>query len=455
MRRNCLKFARDESGATFLLFALALMPVMLMLGAAVDYSRSTVARSALNSAADAAALTAVRQAAQAYAAGQSSWQTIGVQAGQSMFTANAATVTGVSVSTPSINISQSGAALTATLTYTGQVPTHFMSLAHVNSVTVGATVSASYTLPYYTALPTYTDIHIVIDVSQSMGIGATAADQQTMYNAIGCTLACHYTDIYGDVDNLAAARKSGATLRIDAVKSAIVSALTQASTAAPNSTQVRVAVYTMSNSLTTVHSLSTGISAAINAINGIDLSNTVNQGGTNISYSLQQLNSLLATPGNGKSAGSPQGVVMLITDGVQDSTIELYNNGKSSPFYVIQDPHFVVYAPDETFTQFAGNPIEQGLDYSKCAPIKTKGYTMITLDVQYVVPTVGLSVDDQARYGFISNSLLPYMSANMTSCATSGAYAYSANSPTQIAAALISMFTSKTSASGGSVHLTQ
>ena len=56
------RFAADDRGAVALIFALALIPLMLSVAAAVDYSRASLARADLQSATDAAILTVGRSA---------------------------------------------------------------------------------------------------------------------------------------------------------------------------------------------------------------------------------------------------------------------------------------------------------------------------------------------------------------------------------------------------------
>lgn len=54
-------FKRDQSGAIAIIFVLALLPILMMLGAAIDYSRAALARSEAQDALDAATLAAVKQ----------------------------------------------------------------------------------------------------------------------------------------------------------------------------------------------------------------------------------------------------------------------------------------------------------------------------------------------------------------------------------------------------------
>jgi Flp pilus assembly protein TadG len=56
------RFARDRSGNVMMLFGLAMIPVLGLAGAAIDYSRATTMRTMLNAAIDSAALMAARDA---------------------------------------------------------------------------------------------------------------------------------------------------------------------------------------------------------------------------------------------------------------------------------------------------------------------------------------------------------------------------------------------------------
>ncbi|MDJ1159573.1 pilus assembly protein TadG-related protein [Chelatococcus sp. SYSU_G07232] len=57
------RFRRDERGGIAIMFALILLPLILAIGVAIDYSRAAAARTQLHMALDAAALTAAREAA--------------------------------------------------------------------------------------------------------------------------------------------------------------------------------------------------------------------------------------------------------------------------------------------------------------------------------------------------------------------------------------------------------
>ena len=64
----------------------------------------------------------------------------------------------------------------------------------------------------------------------------------------------------------------------------------------------------------------------------------------------------------------------------------------------------------------------------------------MTLDIQYIVPTLGLPADKVAMFNFISNSLLANIQTNMSSCASASSDAFSASSPAEITSAMNAIF---------------
>ena len=276
----------------------------------------------------------------------------------------------------------------------------------------------------------YTDIHIVVDVSGSMGIGATAADQQILQTVTGCAIACHYDNNTGQRNTLAQARASGAKMRIDVVRDALAAALKTI----PNTGTTRVAIYGLSSSLMTLLPLTSDIAAATAAAAAVDLTDQYRQGGTNITYTLNQLAAKLSSTGNGLTPLSATGIVMLATDGVQDSSI-LYTPDSNGLFHYssspADNPNYVLFSP--TYSQLG----IQGTDPSACSPIKAKGYTMMTLETVYLTPA-GASGD--GRYQFISGTLAPNITSNLQSCASSKSMAFSATSSSEIAQAVAAMF---------------
>lgn len=418
--RAAHRLGRSSDGAVALLFAVALFPILMAAGGAIDYAATMRAKQSLDTLADSAALAAAEFASQEYRNSNAAWNAQGVAAGQKTFAAGVVpNRADIAVGAPSVAISLSGQIMTATVSYSASVKTNLLKIARINTVSVTNSMTTSVTVAKYT------DLHVVIDNSESMGMAASAADENIIQTKLGvtCFLGCH---LPGN-DTVASYRAAGATLRIDVIKNAVIQSLSGLSTSTAAGT-VRVAVYTFNNTLQQVFPLSSNLSAAISAVNGVDLA--TDGGGTNITYSLNALNATLPTPGSGMNASSPKGAVLLFTDAVQDH--ERYTASTNT---WANDPNWVPYSPS-VYNQWDYQPI----DPSACAPIKAKGYSMLVLNAQYVITSTDLA--EQSRYGDIQNIVLPAVPANIQACSTGTGHFYSANSPAQIASAVTTMFAS-------------
>lgn len=425
------RFRDDRAGTVAILFTVALLPIMLAIGGAVDYAAQIRARQTLDIAADASALAAAQKAAQRYRDGYSDWQSYGVSAGQKMFAASLpSSASNIAVGAPTVSVSLNGQSMSASVGYVGSVKTNVLHLANITTLPVVDTVRSSV------VLAKYTDLHIVIDTSQSMGMAATLADQTAIQTALGtnCFVGCHINAFPGS-DTTASYRAAGATLRIDVLKTAVTTSLTALQTNSAAGT-LRVAIYTFDNVLKPVFALSSDLAAAKAAVSAIDLS--TDGGGTNITYSLNALNGMLGSTGTGVNSASPKGAVLLFTDGVQDHEQFHAATGWAN------DPNWVAYTPS-VYNQWDDQPIDPGA----CAPIKSKGYSFLVLNVNYMISASDLSL--QTRYGDIQNVVLPALQPNIDACSSGPGYSYSANSPTEINTAVSAMFAS---AAGGNPRLT-
>lgn len=421
--RGARIFSSNSNGTVAILFAVALFPIMLAAGGAIDYAATIRAKQSLDTLADSAALAAAEFAAQEYRSGNAGWNAAAISAGQKSFAAGTMTSrSDVTIAPPTVSVSMSGQTMSATVAYSAAVKTNVLRIARINTMAVRNSVTTGVTVAKFT------DLHIVIDNSQSMGMAASAADENIIQTNLGttCFLGCHI-NAWAGADTVASYRAAGATLRIDVIKNAVVQALTNLSTSTASGT-VRVAIYTFNNSLTQVYPLSSNLSAAISAANAVDLS--TDSGGTNITYSLNSLNAILPTPGTGMNAASPKGAVLLFTDAVQDHEEFTLATGVWA-----NDPNWVPYSPS-VYNMWDYQPIDPG----GCAPIKAKGYAMLVLNAQYVITSTDLA--EQSRYADIQNVVLPAVPGNVASCSSGTGYYYSANSPAQITSAVTTMFAS-------------
>ncbi|QGM99260.1 TadE/TadG family type IV pilus assembly protein [Methylocystis parvus] len=129
VKRN---FISDEGGNTFMIFGLAFVPVMFMMGAATDYTRLAISHAELQQGTDSAVLAAASKMTSNTTVDQATKQV------QVLLNANrqlaSATITGVTISADKQTLCAS-----SQLT----IPNAFMQMAHIANMTSGTTACAN------------------------------------------------------------------------------------------------------------------------------------------------------------------------------------------------------------------------------------------------------------------------------------------------------------------------
>ncbi len=176
-------FLRNSKAAVALMFALMAIPVLGMVGIAIDYGMWNEDYAALSLAASSAALNAAKMAHGASVQGDSNYLAEGITAGKQWFAAelgrgaNAATLT---TTTPTVSVTATGTVITATVSFTSTIHSIFGGLFSVPRYPI--TVSATAT----TQAAVYTEVILMLDNSSSMEIGATTADMTTLMRNSPC-----------------------------------------------------------------------------------------------------------------------------------------------------------------------------------------------------------------------------------------------------------------------------
>ena len=354
--RMWTSFVRDRRGNVAIIFALSAIPTIALIGFAIDYGTATAGKAKLDAAADAASMAAITTAQTVIQGSGTTAAAIsqGQAAAAGAFKANAGTIGFTTIPTPTINLARdtlNPQKITATVSYQTTTQTILSNVIGLQKVNLYGTSTSTLTMP------TYINYYIIVDSSQSMGIGSTATDMQNLYNRviqysnydtqsdanakIGCVFGCHVPQTPGggytqpdSTENLAHLSKYGAkiTLRIDAAASAIQDILTDATNAYNQSQQnlIKIGVYTMQQDPTVSGSYIqnivsppnynfTATSAAVTS--KLDLGNNTGAGigDTSFANSLNYFTSnILTTQGDGSTAASALNYVFLITDGISD-----------------------------------------------------------------------------------------------------------------------------------------
>lgn len=124
LRRAARRFGSDQSGNIAIIFALALIPILTFVGAAVDYSRANAARSAMQGALDSTSLMLSRDLSQNTIT-TADLQTAATKYFQALYTSKDAQNPTITVSYTANSSSGSHIVLTAT----GSIKTDFMQIA--------------------------------------------------------------------------------------------------------------------------------------------------------------------------------------------------------------------------------------------------------------------------------------------------------------------------------------
>jgi len=425
-RRLFSHFAFDQSGNIAVIFAIALVPLLSFVGAAVDYSLAARAKAKLASALDTAVLVATAKSEITNSTSTAQSDALNTFNGQM-------SALGMSSSSVTINVVDSVTTRTATGTATASVTTYFMGILGYKTMAISASSTAA------ASLPAYVDFYVLLDNSPSQGLGATTADMTALQNATSdsCAFACHDTYTSSSKKTLqtssyySIAKNLGIKMRIDLVRDATQSLTDTATASQLVSNQYRMAVYTMGSDcsslgLTTISALSSSLSSVKTAVAGVDLmtipyTNYNNDMCTDFDGTMSSMNSTIPTPGSG-SASSPQKWLFFISDGVAD--------------------YYYPSTCSQTVISSSGR-CQEPLTTTICDTIKARGVKIAVLYTTY------LAITNNSWYNTYIAPFRSSIATKMQTCATSGYY-YEVSSDSSITTALNALFQKAIAAS----HLT-
>ncbi|MFO1033579.1 MAG: VWA domain-containing protein [Hyphomicrobiales bacterium] len=393
--QNANQLRKDCKGSMSTLFAVSMTVLLTTIGAGIDLGRAHQASTIAATVADSAVLSAVQAALEADKAGKTETQAkaAGLAAGQATWAADAQAANLPVDGVPTITITQPQVhEWKATIDFNKNLDTHFMSLFGQAVYPIKAYAEAS---SGFQEVKEFWDIHMAVDFSASMGIGATQsdinvmqADPNMMSSGLtpGCAFACHYSSTNNDT--MAYARTKGYKLRIDVVKDAINAVSTKLE-AISDGSNVKMALYGFSNSLNTVVAKTASMSSIRSAALNLELT-PGSTGNTNLRAAMDGLTTAAGTPGDGTSSVKAKKAVIIVTDGVHDT-----------PYY---EPNYV--------SLIAGHYYTGTMAPSFCDSMKNAGVKVGVLYVPYVIPT-GYAGYVSAFYSTIPTKLQACASPDM------------------------------------------
>lgn len=466
------KFFSNKKGNIATIFAVMAIPILGSTGVAVDYLRITELKSELQDSIDAAILAGARTAQDEMLKGSSrrAIQRAAFKTAREYHAANYVVPPNHSKTSrewflPLYQINDGKIAGNAYVF--GSFDTSLSRVLGIKRIAYKLNSSVAL------AASQNVDLHIVLDTSNSMGIGATTAVQRIMDTSMGCAFACHVPDepyqgnpeyTYTEHENtLDDARALGVQLRIDAAKDSIKQIIDRV-----QGSNVRVALHTFSNDITTVSGPTDDFSSLKSKLDDVTLSNEWNTGGTNFDYSLENLGREIGHSGNGRSSSDAKKVVVLITDGVATnfryiiretvpgyqpppepepiftfggSNLTLTSTGRDEGTKQSDlDPNMRKFNPEIQWGESTDFANVQGFNPRACNKLKNVyGMEVYTLNLDYVIPGPGPSLSHDTRFRSIDRTLKPLIPDNMAACASSPEKAAKANNPDEITDALNSI----------------
>jgi hypothetical protein len=290
----------------------------------------------------------------------------------------------------------------------------------------GSSVSTATTSPNI-------DFYLLLDNSPSMNIAATTAGINTMVANTsaqgGCAFACHESNPSADSlgnpngeDNYTLAQNLGVTTRIENMATATSALMTTATnTEAANNATYRMAIYTFNyNGTNTIQTLTSSLSTASTAASSIDVlevydnnnltaSNNNNDTDTDFDLAMSPMNTLMPTPGTGASTSTPQEVLFIVSDGVEDD-----NTGACSQ-------------------NLDGTRCQAPFDTTWCSTIQARGIRIAVLYTAY------LPLPTNSWYTTWISPWQSQIATNMQNCASPGLY-FSITTDGDIATAMQALF---------------
>lgn len=444
-------FRACSGGNVAIITALMLLPVLGVGGLAIDYSISSLQHSRLTALADSTALLGARRAKAIIeeGVGRINNRIDGLEGHLvKHFSAESAQIKGVK---KKIDVIRDGQDVRVVINWSVDIPSVFGKLFGKQSYQIAGRSSSTV------SIKPYLQLFVLVDVSQSMGIGATENDQALMFQREGCMFACHLPTI-GDSKLFAgkttyqSARMANPPIntRVDVARDGVLDIVQMAKEEAGDSTdRIKLGVYAFSNKLTQIVPIDQPVSSQFDEITKLVQRNlTLGQtgGGSNLMAALSEIELKITNIGDGSSPQQPKIAIILLSDGVVNSTLMKTDSpglrlSAEQPFHslsprsvgAIQAPRSddVPTAPNASQITFAGKTqIDAGrigaMDSRSCERLKDKGVMIMVVETPYVIPrrrdyrATSQGTEDLRFAWLESAGRLDRVSSEMRSCATSG-----------------------------------
>jgi len=303
------RFWRARNGSVAIVFALAALPLIGLLGSAVDFTRASVQQARLQAASDAAVLA-------------------GIVAAKAELDRGIAEATALGTArTASLAFFQSnfgpGASFDARfrlagLTISGDATASFAQVNAFMGLFGFATMPMEVRSQTQAAIEPFLNVYLLIDISASMLLPATSAGIARMSSGTGCALACHNkTD---GTDTYAWAVRNSILMRYQVVNQGVENLLNHIRSRQSLSGRVRVELWSFDHDMRRLVNLTSDLTRVANNFPAPALASNEESAATRFDDLIGNFVAAVGTSGSGASRQDARKLVMIATDGVNDPT---------------------------------------------------------------------------------------------------------------------------------------
>lgn len=427
MLKTVRAFLGHEGGNFAIMTGLLVPLVLTAAGVGIDYGIALSSAQKLNAAAQGAVLAGLSEVQVRSERGEEIDEELLSETIVDFFNSTSEGLVSTAVLTVTPHVVVDRNEISATLNYTADYRTSIIGVFGKDIVEISNQARAVVTLR------SYVGINVLVDTSQSMGIGATDNDQQLVADVLNCAFACHINQTRGN-SNYDRARSNGATMRIDVARTSIISAIDVIEDSVSFEDQIRVGLFTFNNDLTQVISTTNPQSSDYSHMRALATGSILlgtTYGGTNQEEALHQIASRIPAHGTGRSPEDRLQYVVVVTDGVESGQAWLASSG------------WFLHATTRTNSPsraYAGHEVNYALRTDACTALRNAGVEIYFVYTEYLEPKFGfIGSHDRGRFDFVSDSLFPIIEDRMASCTGDPEHVLHASTPAEINSAFVAI----------------
>lgn len=300
----------DNGGNISVIFALALVPLVAAIGCAVDFGMAMRQRTKLQNAVDTAVLAGAIAGRDALNAGNgiSATKAAAEDAATKFFAGRYA---GAAVKmSPVFTIA--GLTVTGTASASDRTPNNFMSVFGQPTFQINVTASSQ------SSAQTYMNLYLLVDISTSMLLPSTATGINQMRSATGCALACH--DNANNNDSYGYALKNNIQLRYQVVNQGVQNLLSFLNSDNLYRSHVKVGLWSLDSQIKQMSSPTYNYNMISANFPAPELAVNDTTSATPFDNLIDGFINTVGSAGDGSSMASPQKMVIIATDGVNEPT---------------------------------------------------------------------------------------------------------------------------------------